>query len=75
MCDIEQEREKIDTMILEAISPFRYTGPWNEAALTECAVASLADHFLDLCTESRLRARCQAFVARLFGPGLAQPAE
>lgn len=75
MCDIEQEREKIDAIIVEAISPFHFSGPWNEAALTECAMAALSGHVLDLCTEDCLRARCRNFIARFLGPAATQPAE
>jgi hypothetical protein len=63
MCYIESVRRKVDTMILDAIEPFWFSGPWNEAALTECAVASLSDQFGDLCTEACIRARCEKVVA------------
>ncbi|WP_374544844.1 hypothetical protein [Rhodoblastus sp.] len=64
MCDIEFERRKIDAMILEAIQPFWFSGQWSEAALVECAAASLRDHFADLCTENCVRARCETVIAQ-----------
>lgn len=64
MCDIAFQREKIDDLILKSISPFAFSGPWNEAALVELAFASLSEQFYDLCAESCMRARCAETVGR-----------
>jgi hypothetical protein len=42
MCDNEFRRTKIDALILDSTESLWFSGQWNEAALTEFAVAYLS---------------------------------
>ncbi|WP_296706683.1 hypothetical protein [Rhodoblastus sp.] len=66
MCDMESERRKIDAIILETIEPVLFSGQWNQAMLTEFAVASLSDLYAGCYSAASLRARCESLVALAF---------
>ena len=65
MCDIAQERERIDDILQQAIAGTAMLDRRDEDALVETALFALREHYADLCSEDCMRARCEAFVARL----------
>lgn len=65
MCDIARERHRIDALIAEAITPFRYLDSAGDALLVDLAFAALSAQFLDFVAPAAIRARCESAVARL----------
>jgi hypothetical protein len=65
MCDIARERQRIDALIAEAITPFRYLDSAGDALLVDLACAALSAQFLDFVAPAAIRARCESAVARL----------
>lgn len=65
MCDITQERERIDEILDQALSGTAILDHRDEDALVETALFALREYYGDVCSEECMRARCEAFVARL----------
>jgi len=67
MCDIARERQRIDALIAEAITPFRFMDSAGDAYLVELAYAALSEQFLDFVAPAAIRARCESVIGRLRG--------
>lgn len=65
MCDIARNRQHIETLIVEAITPFRYLDSAGEALLVDIACAELGVRFLDFVAPAAIRTRCENVIARL----------
>ncbi|MCW2276505.1 hypothetical protein M2321_004113 [Rhodoblastus acidophilus] len=74
MCDIARERQRIDALIAEAITPFRFMDSAGDAFLVDLACAALDAQFLDFVAPAAIRARCEKVIARLRGARGADPA-
>jgi len=67
MCDIARERLKIDALIAETITPFRFMDSAGDAFLADLACAALEARFLDFVAPAAIRARCESVIARMRG--------
>ena len=65
MCDITQERERIDAILEQALSGTAMFDHRDEDALVEIGLMTLREYYADICSDECMRARCEAFVARL----------
>ncbi len=65
MCDITQERERIEVILDQAISRSETLDHRDDDVLVEAALFALREHYADICSEECMRARCEAFVARM----------
>lgn len=65
MCDIAEERQKIDALLEEAarVPPMRDC--IDERMLTDLGVLLLHEHYSDACPDECLRRRCADFAERL----------
>lgn len=65
MCDIAEEKQKIDALLEDAA----HVGPMRDCAdermLTELGLRLLREHYADACPDECLRRRCAEFAERL----------
>jgi hypothetical protein len=64
MCDITQERERIEAILDQTLGTAMLDRR-DEDSLVETGLLALREHYGDICSEECMRARCEAFVARL----------
>ena len=65
MCGVTEERERIEAILEKTISGTAMLDRRDEDGLVETALFALREHYGDLCSEECMRARCEAFVARM----------
>lgn len=65
MCGVTIERERIEAILEQAIPGTAMLDRRDEDALVETALFALREYYGDICSEECMRARCEAFVARM----------
>jgi hypothetical protein len=65
MCDIAQEKQKIETLLEEAARSAPMRDCFDERALIELGLEALRPHYEDACPDECLRHRCEDFAERL----------
>jgi hypothetical protein len=67
MCEIGNERNRIEALLDRTISPFWFEDSRNSGALVEMACRCLYEETCDRCSDACIRSRCEAYVARRLG--------
>jgi hypothetical protein len=65
MCDIAQEKQKIENLLEEAARRAPMRDCLDERALTELGLEVLRPYYSDACPDECLRHRCADFAERL----------
>ncbi len=65
MCNIPEERKRIDEILEQAIAHRPVFDEFGADTMVEEALTALRAHYADFCSEECMRARCEGFVARM----------